>query len=126
MSSSKYMSVFQRGDTCMSDSHGNLSESQTPSLSSESGPGGSSEVNLEMRHRGGCLTVWLVVMSLFYGLLVVGIAIGIYLSYSSDFAPPPTTDVLNILTLIFVVLGSAGVVGMWLWKKWGYYLLMGG
>ena len=104
-----------------SDRHENWSEDQTPPLSSES------EEDLEIRRRGGCLTVWLVAMSLLFGLLLVGVALGIFLSFTS--AVPSTfiiTYILNALIAIFVVLGSVGVVGMWLWKKWGYYLLLAG
>ena len=107
----------------MPNSHENLSEDQTPSFLSN----GSPQPNLEVRHRGGCLTVWLVVMSLIFGLLAVSMAIIGYQTYTSEFLPSLLiTNVENILTCIFIVLGGAGVVGMWFWKKWGYYLQIGG
>jgi len=120
----KYLSVFQKGDMCMSDNHGNGLESQTPSFPEDNGSSDASKADLEIRRRGRYLTSWLVFMSLIYGLLVVAFAI-IYLSGSAAFAPTPITTVLNILALVFTVLGSVGVVGMWLWRKWGYYLLVG-
>ena len=80
-----------------------------------------------IRSRGGCLTVWLVVMSLLFGLLLVGVAIAIFLSSTSAFAPTLIiTYILNALIAISVILGSVGLVGMWLWKTWGYYLLLVG
>ena len=77
------------------------------------------------KERGGCLTVWLVVVTafnLFFGL----ISSLQLLSYVGD---PRVTRVLPAV-VIYGLIGLeialiAGLFGIWNWKRWGVYTVAG-
>jgi hypothetical protein len=68
--------------------------------------------------RGGCLTIWLVLMILAFA----GSAFT-YLANSAALAPAFPDAPSWTFTLLGVA-GIAGVVsaiGLWMWKRWGFY-----
>lgn len=77
------------------------------------------------KERGGCLTVWLVVVTafnLFFGL----ISSLQLLSYVDD---PRVTRVIPAV-MIYGLIGLeialiAGLFGIWNWKRWGVYTVAG-
>ena len=77
------------------------------------------------KERGGCLTVWLVVVTafnLFFGL----ISSLQLLSYVGD---PRVTRVIPAV-VIYGLIGLeialiAGLFGIWNWKRWGVYTVAG-
>ena len=70
------------------------------------------------KQRGGCLTIWL-------SLMTIGGAIGIFASFirSPDIAmfqitlPEWYQPVKAFIAIVYLVC----VIGMWMWKKWGFY-----
>ena len=68
--------------------------------------------------RGGCLTIWLVLM-----ILAFAASAFTYLLNSAALGPAFP----NAPSWAFMVLGIAGIVGvvsaigLWMWKRWGFY-----
>lgn len=61
------------------------------------------------RERGGCLTAWLVF------IVIANVAAPFLLG---------TFGAFSLITLLTGVIAIAGVVGMWQFKKWGYYVIL--
>jgi uncharacterized membrane protein (DUF2068 family) len=70
--------------------------------------------------RGGCLTAWLVVSSIFAGIAVIVLLQAFDLvqrTRSNEFTP--ALIALGVLIFINIV----GLVGIWQWKRWGVYIV---
>lgn len=78
----------------------------------------------------GCLVIWLALSLLgcviFFLVIFTGLDIpkGFFLQY---IPPSITFDVygLDLFNIIVDLLICVGAIGIWRWKKWGYYLLLG-
>ncbi|HEX4203045.1 MAG TPA: hypothetical protein VHZ51_02380 [Ktedonobacteraceae bacterium] len=101
----------------MSNDRWNWSDSGTQSSSTGYRQSSSSAVDDYKPDRGGCLTTWLVVAGIVNVLLLILTFIGL--------GVVKTISALDIVGIIFNVLVIVAIVGMWRWKKWGYYLLLG-
>jgi hypothetical protein len=96
-----------------------------PPLSTGGGnyrPGPSSAAGFApVQERGGCLTIWLVL------LIIVNPLLGLYyLGNGSQLSsllhlPSWTMPVL----VIFAVINTVCAVGIWMWKKWGAFGFIG-
>ncbi|HVU14261.1 MAG TPA: hypothetical protein VHD90_23440 [Phototrophicaceae bacterium] len=75
------------------------------------------------QQRGGCLTIWLVLA--FIGGIFSVIS---YLTSTSTFiqAYPTATSATFILLAIASALIVIGAVGLWMWKRWGFYAYVAG
>src|SRR5713101_4544212 len=94
--------------------------SQSPSKLPTSG---SSESSLPMSaQRGGCLTTWLIFMSLSAVFLLFS-----FLSTYSDLErhDDPTLPHWPFLVLALLCINQmVGVIALFLWRKWGLYLVV--
>jgi hypothetical protein len=70
------------------------------------------------KERGGCLTAYLVFLMI--GAVVSGLR---FLTLSSDETNNISSDFLIILIAV-VLAHIACIVGLWNWKRWGYYGLL--
>jgi hypothetical protein len=73
--------------------------------------------------RGGCLTAWLVVVM----LANAGLAF-YYLTSVDTFTNLPGLNISPAAIMFLALLGAVNVaaaVGIWMWKKWGFYLFGG-
>ncbi|GHO42107.1 hypothetical protein [Ktedonospora formicarum] len=79
---------------------------------------------------GGCLIIWLMLALLscvtFFAVSFTGFNVpkGYFLQY---IPPSITSDVhgLDLLNIVLDLLICIGIIGIWRWKKWGYYLILG-
>lgn len=75
--------------------------------------------------RGGCLTAWLI-LNLVANVTLAGIYLLTFLGASA--AGPASTDIPSVYFLIFGLFGLVDVAGailLLLWKKLGFYLIVG-
>ena len=100
----------------MSNDRWNWSDSSTQSPSTGYQRSGSYTADDYKPGRGGCLITWLVVAGVANVLLLILTFIGLGLVKAIS-----ASDIVGIILNVLVI---AGIVGMWRWKKWGYYLLI--
>ena len=79
-------------------------------LSEGVGPGAG-----ELKTRGGCLTIWLILMMLFSAIGAYG-----YLRFV-EFMEYPISPAVQILLVGLSIAQIVCAIAIWMWKKWGVY-----
>lgn len=74
------------------------------------------------RQRGGCLTALLGLMLVINPLVgIMYLLAGSTIAASMPNAPGWVVPVLGVLALA----NTAGAAGLWMWKRWGFYVVVG-
>lgn len=92
--------------------------SQSKAVQSTKSPGKPSQKQPIKKQRGTALTVVLVLVTL--GAIVDAIIPLLYRKTAYEITHPVVLGGVIVMAL----LGIVGVVGMWLWKRWGIYLFV--
>jgi hypothetical protein len=84
----------------------------------------------DKRRHSGCLSIWLVLSILVCVIFFIVTFTGLNIpkDFFLQYTPPSITfnvygfDLFNIAIDLLILIGA---IGIWRWKKWGYYLLLG-
>ncbi len=72
-------------------------------------------------HRNTLFSIALLLFTIFYAIGLLGLLAGLT---GSQYVPEGTSTTELVTLSLLVLVGGVGIVGIFLWKKWGVYLLL--